>query len=125
MTRGWPWRDEGDESFRESFVDNPFSTEEWRDELDGEFVGLGYVDALSIGLSAIYFVHDPEHRHRSLGTWNVLRLIEEVHARELPHVYLGYHVAGCSSLAYKARFHPHEVLGLDGRWRDAGATGLV
>ena len=33
-----------------------------------------------------------------------------------PHVYLGYRVAGCASLRYKATFRPHEILtssGLD------------
>jgi arginine-tRNA-protein transferase len=34
----------------------------------------------------------------------------------LPHVYLGYHVAGCRSLEYKGRFRPNEVLGEDGEW---------
>jgi arginine-tRNA-protein transferase len=29
-------------------------------------VGVGYVDVLPQGLSAIYFVYDPEERHRSL-----------------------------------------------------------
>jgi leucyl-tRNA---protein transferase len=35
----------------------------------------------------------------------------------LPHLYLGYHVAGCRSLEYKANFRPNETLGVDGKWR--------
>jgi leucyl-tRNA---protein transferase len=31
-------------------------------------------------------------------------------ARGLEHVYLGYRVEGCASLAYKSRFRPHELL---------------
>lgn len=118
-THGWPVRHDDAESFRESFIANPFPTEEWRFDLDGALVGLGYVDALPVGLSAIYFVHDPAQARRSLGTWNILTLIDEARARELPHVYLGYHVAGCPSLAYKARFRPHQLLGPDGLWHDA------
>ncbi len=117
-TRGWPWRSEDPDSFHESFVANPFPTEEWRYDLDGALVGLGYVDALPVGLSAIYFVYDPDQAQRGLGTWNILNLIAEARARGLPHVYLGYHVADCLSLTYKARFRPYEVLRPDGQWRE-------
>jgi arginine-tRNA-protein transferase len=116
--KGWPEHPAKDpESYAESFVDNPFPVEEWCYYLGSELVGVGYVDALPGGLSAIYFYYDPEQRRRSLGTWNVLRVIEEAARRRLPHVYLGYYVAGCRSLEYKARFAPNEVLGPDGEWR--------
>ena len=39
-------------------------------------------------------------------------------ARGLPHLYLGYYVAGCPSLHYKANFTPNQILGPDGHWRD-------
>ncbi len=118
LAKGWPSHEENDlESFHESFVDNPFPSEEWRFELDGELVGLGYVDALPIGLSAIYFIHDPLLARRSLGTWNVLSLIDQAALRGLPHVYLGYYVEGCRSLEYKANFRPNEILGADGTWQ--------
>ena len=71
-TRGWRDREDDPLSFFTAFVANPFPTEEWSYLLDGELVGLGHVDALSVGLSAIYFVHDPAQNHRGLGTWNVL-----------------------------------------------------
>lgn len=120
LRRGWPLRERDAEEYRESFLDNPFPTEQWRfeRERDGRLVGLGHVDALPVGLSGIYFVHDPDEHARGLGTWNILCLIEQAQARGLPHVYLGYHVAGCPSLAYKARFRPHQLLEPDGRWGD-------
>jgi arginine-tRNA-protein transferase len=114
--RGWEERDDS-RAFAASFLSNPLPTEEWRYELDGSLVGLGYVDATPIGLSAIYFVHDPDQARRSLGTWNVLRLIEETRRRGLPHAYLGYHVRDCLSLSYKASFRPHEVMRPDGTWQ--------
>lgn len=129
-TRGWHDREEDLASFHDSFLDNPFRTEQWRFELDGELVGLGYVDDLPIGLSAIYFVHDPAYRRRSLGTYNILRMIAEARRRELPHVYLGYHVRECLSLAYKSRFRPCEILAADGSWqaydeRESESGGLA
>jgi leucyl-tRNA---protein transferase len=114
--RGWGQREEDPISYHESFVSNPFPTEEWSFFVGGSLVGLGVVDSLPVGLSAIYFVHDPDHRHLSLGTWNILCLIDEARRRGLPHLYLGYWVADCLSLAYKANFRPHELLGQDGRW---------
>lgn len=116
--KGWPSHEGNDAlSFAESFLDNPFPTEEWRYTLNGRLVGLGFVDVLPpVGLSAIYFVHDPDERDRSLGTWNVLRLIEEAASRGLPHLYLGYYVADCRSMAYKATFRPNEIRHADGTW---------
>ena len=99
-------------------MDNPFPTQEWCYFLDGRLVGVGYVDDLPQGLSAIYFFYDPAHRNRSLGTWNVLNVIDVAAARGIPHVYLGYYVAGCQSMAYKTRFVPNQILGEDGRWHD-------
>lgn len=105
------------DSYRSSFVDNPIPTEEWCYYIDGRLVGVGYVDVLPGGMSAIYFFYDPDLRERSLGTWNVLSLLVEARRRRLPHLYLGYFVADCPSLAYKARFVPNEVLWPDGKWR--------
>lgn len=115
--KDWPVHAPKDpDDYRQSFVDNPFATEEWCYYLDGRLVGVGYVDVLPEGLSAIYFFYDPAERDRQLGTWNVLRLIEETHRRGLPYLYLGYYVDGCRSLEYKATFRPNQVLGPDGRW---------
>lgn len=99
-----------------SFVRNPFATEEWQYRLGQQLIGIGYVDRLPVGLSAIYFFHEPACREMSPGTWNILCLIEEAARQRLSHVYLGYYVAGCRSLAYKADFRPCQVLGADGRW---------
>jgi arginine-tRNA-protein transferase len=114
----WPARDdESPDDYADSFVNNPFATREWRYWLGETLIGLGYVDPLPVGPSAITFFHDPEHRARSLGTFNVLALID--HARSLgqPHIYLGYYVADCPSMAYKARFAPNQLLFPDGTWR--------
>jgi leucyl-tRNA---protein transferase len=117
--KGWPQHPAKDEaSYCESFVHNPEFTEEWCHYLDGRLVGVGYVDCLPVGMSAIYFYYDPALRARSLGTWNVMCLLEECARRKMPHLYLGYYVEGCRSLEYKARFKPNQVLHADGQWRD-------
>ena len=118
-TKGWPEHPAKDAaSYAHSFVENPIPTEEWRYYLDKQLVGVGYVDRLAEGLSAIYFFYDPDLRKRSLGTFNVLSLLCESYSRRLPHLYLGYFVEGCQSLAYKALFAPNQIRGPDGVWRD-------
>jgi arginine-tRNA-protein transferase len=112
--KGWPL---AGEDALEWMVVNPFPTEEWCYRLDDRLIGVGYVDRLSGGLSAIYFFHDPEERARSLGTFNVLSILEAARVRQLPYVYLGYYVEGYQSAAYKSRFRPNEVLGADGVWK--------
>ncbi len=117
--KGWPEHPPRDpEDYFSSFVDNPFPTQEWRYYRADRLIAVGYVDDLPRGLSAIYFFYDPDERDRGLGTWNVLSLLEQARLRKLPHVYLGYYVADCPSMAYKVRFAPNQLLGLDGRWHD-------
>jgi arginine-tRNA-protein transferase len=119
QTKGWPEHPAKDpEEYARSFVDNPFPTEEWCYYLDKRLVGVGYVDSLPESMSAIYFFYDPDERWRSLGTFNVLHAIYQARLRRIPHLYLGYYVAGCGSMIYKSNFVPNQVLGPDGKWHD-------
>ena len=102
------WRDPEDDG-AETFLDNPFETEEWRYTLGDRLIGVGYVDRLPQALSAIYFYWDPG-TPRSLGTYNVLSIIERARTLGVPNVYLGYYVEGCRSLAYKAAFRRTKCL---------------
>jgi arginine-tRNA-protein transferase len=117
--KGWPEHANKDaDSYRESFVHNPDFTEEWCYYRGDRLVGVGYADRLADAMSAIYFFYDPQQRFRSLGTYNVLCLLEECYVRKLTYLYLGYYVPGCRSLEYKANFKPNQVLHADGQWRD-------
>lgn len=120
-TKGWPGHPAKDAgSYRESFVNNPSFTEEWCYYLASEqrLVGVGYVDRLAKSLSAIYFFYEPDCRDRSLGTYNVLCMLHDAAARQLPFLYLGYYVEGCRSLEYKANFLPNQTLTAQGEWRE-------
>jgi leucyl-tRNA---protein transferase len=118
-TKGWSLDEPGDTGeYERMFVINPFPTQEWCYFLGDVLVGVGYVDLLPGGLSAIYFARDPGFSDRSLGTWNVLCIVERAASLGLPHVYLGYHTEGSPSLHYKGRFRPNQSLELDGVWRE-------
>ena len=80
------------------------------DDAGGRLVGIGLFDETPRALSAAFFYYDPEYARFSLGAANVLSLIDDARASGRAHVYLGYRVEGCASLAYKGNFRPHELL---------------
>ncbi len=75
-----------------------------------QLLAIGIVDETDRALSAVYFFYDPDVEHVSLGVAHIVTLVEQARAQGLEHVYLGYRVAGCASLAYKSCFEPHELL---------------
>lgn len=81
---------------------------------DGSLAACCLVDRSSDGLSAVYSFFDPGQGSASLGSFIVLRLIEEARRRGLPYVYLGYWIAASRKMAYKIRFRPLEGFGPDG-----------
>ncbi len=82
----------------------------FRDPTDDALVGLGICDQTPRAVSAVYFFWDPERAPPSLGVAHIVGLVADARARSLAHVYLGYRVSECSSLQYKARYRPHELL---------------
>jgi arginine-tRNA-protein transferase len=108
------------DEYEQSYIGPPCSFGYEGAYYDGEqLVGVGLVDWLPGGLSSIYFYHDPAWRPLAPGVFSVLQEIEFCRAHGLPHLYLGYWVAGCASMAYKSQYRPHELL--EGRPGDGEA----
>jgi arginine-tRNA-protein transferase len=104
------------EEFERFLYDSPLDTLEVTLRVGGRLVGAGIADLEPLALSAVYFYFDPSEVRRSLGVFNVLRLIEECRRRSLPYLYLGYLVPASRKMAYKAGYGPHEVLSSAGAW---------
>jgi len=77
--------------------------------LGDRLLAVAVVDFLPDSLSAVYTFFDPEERRRSLGTYAVLWQVAEARRRGLHHVYLGYWIAECAKMSYKAAFAPLEA----------------
>ena len=89
---------------------SPIDTLEMTYVLDGRVVAVGIADVEPAALSAVYCYFEPSLAARSLGVFNVLRLVEECRRRGLPHLYLGYYVEACRTMEYKADYRPCEIL---------------
>jgi arginine-tRNA-protein transferase len=83
---------------------------------EGRLVAVGIADVEPRALSAVYCYFEPDIPTRGLGTFNVLWLLREARRRGVPHVYLGYYVAGAPTMEYKAGYRPCELLQPDGSW---------
>lgn len=80
------------------------------DSAGGKLVGIGICDETPMAWSAAYCFYDPDYARFSIGTANVLALIDIAQSQGKPYMYLGYRVDACASLRYKAAFHPQEML---------------
>ncbi len=100
---------------------SPVDTCEIEMRLGEQLLCVGTIDRTPAAWSCVYCYYDPNWPRRSLGTLNILRSLECC-ARQCPagtdaRLYLGYWVDRSKTMAYKARFRPHEVLSEGGRWR--------
>jgi len=103
-----------DDADREDF--SRFLTSPWSPtrflcfRLDGRLLAVAVTDFAGAGISSVYTFYDPDEPARGLGVFAILTQIERARAAGLPHVYLGYWIAGHPKMGYKARFRPLEVL---------------
>ncbi|TPV95893.1 MAG: arginyltransferase [Myxococcales bacterium FL481] len=83
---------------------------------DGDrLVGVAIVDRSCNSLSAVYTYYDPQYNRDSVGVYSILRQLQLCLDWGLRHLYLGLYIEQCESMAYKARYLPHERR-LDGQW---------
>ncbi len=106
----------------DSYVE--FLSARWADTVFYEFragahlLAVAVVDHLEDALSAVYTFYDPEQATRSLGRLAVLKQIELARALQVRWLYLGYWIAACRKMSYKAEYQPLEYFDA-GEWRRA------
>lgn len=84
--------------------------------LDSRVVAVAVVDHLDDALSAVYTFFEPRLAKRSLGSYAILREIEETRQLGLPFLYLGYWIEACVKMAYKSNYGPLEGH-IEGHWQ--------
>ena len=80
-----------------------------------ELVGVILLDPMVDGYSAVYSFYQPDCQF-ALGTLAILATLTQSKQQQLPFLHLGYFVADCSKMAYKAKFRPQQRL-IEGKWR--------
>lgn len=115
--KGWPEQDRSAEEYAQGFVENPLPAVEitlWEGETLRAVV---LTDVTPNVVSGVYHYHDPALADRSLGTACMLHTLELARRLGKTWAYFGFYVAGCGSLAYKARFRPCEIQDENGVWQ--------
>jgi arginine-tRNA-protein transferase len=103
------------DGYEQFLVDSCTDTLELAYRYQGELIGVAVADRAADALSAVYCFYDPSYAHLSPGVYSILKQLDLCRAWGLRYLYLGLYVADCSSMAYKARYLPHERL-IDGEW---------
>jgi leucyl-tRNA---protein transferase len=116
LRKGWPEKERAPDEYELTFVRSPVPGVEitlWEADLLRAVV---ITDVTPNVVSGVYHFYDPD-LSGGIGTFCMLQTLELARRLEKPWAYFGFYVAGCESLAYKARFRPCEVMGPDGIWR--------
>ncbi|CAD7062111.1 unnamed protein product [Tilletia caries] len=97
---------------RNSFTDLPLLSH----PVDGELIAVGVLDILPLCVSSVYLFYEPGYEHLNLGKASALR---EIHLASqlrrkrgmegVRYYYLGYWIASCQKMVYKAEFRPQSV----------------
>ena len=74
------------------------------------FIGAILYDVYENSFSANYSFFNPKYKNRSLGTFLILKLIEQAKKEKKKYLYLGYYVKECRKMSYKINFKPIEIL---------------
>jgi len=109
--RGWPAQTITPEAYVQQYIGGAWAfAREFLYYDHDRLVGVGLADVTPVSLSSVYFFHDPAWRPQAPGVFSVLQQLAYARQYGLQYHYLGYWIAGCGSMAYKAQYRPHEIL---------------
>tara|TARA_B100000989_G_scaffold296941_1_gene281326 strand:- start:3562 stop:4284 length:723 start_codon:yes stop_codon:yes gene_type:complete len=98
--------------FRGMLETSPINTfiKTYRLKISRELVGVVLLDEQKDGYSAVYSFFNCLQPERSMGTFIILDLIEDLRHNNLNYLYLGYWIEKSRKMSYKANFRPAEIL---------------
>ena len=96
--------------FRTMIEISPVDTKIFHVYKNNKFFGAMLYDVYENSYSANYSFFNPKHKNRSLGTFLILKLIEQAKKEKKKYLYLGYYIKECKKMSYKINFKPIEIL---------------
>lgn len=93
--------------YRDFFLNNIVNSVQLQYRVEDRLVGASIIDLGYNWMNAVYFYFDPDESSRSLGTYNILCLVDLCREWEIEFLYLGYYIHSVPAMSYKANFHPH------------------
>lgn len=99
--------------YRDFFVNTIVSSAQLQYRVDGRLLGTAIIDIGYNWLNAVYFYFDPDEGRRSLGTYNILCLVDLCREWDIEFLYLGYCINSVPAMSYKGNFRPHYLLSGD------------
>jgi len=92
------------------FLFSPWAETELMElRLGDELVAVAVTDVQPRSLSALYTFFAPEHAKRSLGGFAIMQQVEAARTQGRDWLYLGYWIAPCRKMSYKANYLPIEI----------------
>jgi len=92
--------------FHDFFITTIVSCAQLQFRVDGRLIGTSIVDIGYNWLNAVYFYFDPEESKRSLGTFNIMTLVDVCLDWGIEYLYLGYLIDEVPAMSYKRNFTP-------------------
>lgn len=95
--------------FRDFFLNNIVQSAQVQYRIEGKLIGTSIIDIGYNWINAVYFYFDPKESKRSLGTYNILHLVDLAQQWEVEYIYLGYLINEVSAMRYKRSFKPYYI----------------
>ena len=107
--------------FRGMLETSPINTfiKTYRLEVSRKLIGAVLLDEQRDGYSAVYSFFTCLQPERSMGTYIILDLLDDLRRNDLDYLYLGYWIAQSRKMSYKSNFRPAEILE-GSNWVDLG-----
>lgn len=110
------------DGYQAFLVETCCDTFEMRFYSERTLIGVAIVDRGFTSLSAMYCFYEPDLQKYSIGTYAILKQLELCKQWGMHYLYLGLYVEGSPTMAYKAKFFPHQQR-RGGRWQVVNKAG--
>ena len=108
---GGSMSDMDEDEFTSMIETSPINTSllEFRDK-SNKLIGAVLLDISKKNLSAVYSFFDPKYNKLGLGNYMIIQCLLFGKSKDFKYLYLGYYIEELSSMSYKSRFKPGQIL---------------